>query len=190
MSHFVWIWLLSLLLGLVAGLLLSVWFYPQWEVRKLIRTQKRLGYSFGVWNHLKMLADHHMRMIVKPNCETLYAACFIRRKDGPYVLHMPAFDAYFSFAFLNMNTDVEGYITNCDAKEHSDNDFIIAWNREDMSRSGLRGIRLNSRICWIIGRFELNGPDELPIVNAVQDKITLKKLEDYLHAKGEKDQMS
>ena len=178
--------LLSLASGLVAGLLLSIRFYPEWEVRKLIRKQKRLGYPFGVWNHMKILADHHMRLIVKPNCETLYSACFIRKKDGPYVLHMPAFDAYFSFAFLNIHTDVEGYITNSHADETRDNDFIIAWRDEDVKQSGLKGIRLAGQISWIIGRFEVGGAEDVNMVNAVQEKIMLIKLEDYLRAKGEK----
>lgn len=178
--------LLALLSGLLTGLVLSVFFYPKWEMIRLLRHQKKQGYSFGAWNHLKILADHHMRIIVKPNCETLYSSCFIRRYDGPYVLRMPAFDAYYSFAFLNMNTDVTGYITNRDAREHVPNEFIIAYTPEDMQRTNLQGIRLNNRISWIIGRFEIKNPEDVTRVNQVQEGIELISLKDYLYEQGKK----
>lgn len=178
--------LFALLSGTMAGLVLSVLFYPKWEMIRLLRHQKKLGYSFGKWNHLKVLADHDMKVIVKPNCETLYSSCFIRRKDGPYVLRMPAFNAYFSFAFLNMNTDVTGYITNRDAAEGVDNAFIISYTTEDMERTNLRGIMLNNRISWIIGRFEIKGPEDVTRVNKVQEGIELVRLKDYLYEQGKK----
>jgi hypothetical protein len=173
--------LLSFLAGISAGIVISVIYYPTWEVSKLIKKQRKEGFAFGEWNHLKKLVDHHLRVIVKPNCETLYSTSFIKKKDGPYILKMPAFDSYFSFAFLNRNTDVLGYITNRDSIENKDNTFIIYYNEKEISDIKFRGIKLNSKICWIIGRFEIKRPEEIQKVNKIQDAICLIKLKDYLN---------
>ena len=172
--------LLAFFAGIFSGMLVSVFYYPVWEVNKLIRQQKKDGFSFGEWNHFKNLVDHHVKVIVKPNCETLYSSTFVRRKDGPYILKMPAFDAYFSFAFLNRNTDVLGYITNRDVIGNQDNIFIISYDEKEISDSKLPGIKLNSNICWIIGRFEIKRSEEIHRVNKLQDAIALIRLKDYL----------
>jgi len=179
--------LLSLLLGAVSGIMISILQYPKWEVMKIFRKYKQDGYSFGEWNHLKELADHNMKAIVKPNCETLYSVSFIRRSDGPYILNMPAFDSYFSFAFLGMNTDVLGYITNRDAIENYDNTFIISYCAEEISDVMLPGIRLDCDLCWIIGRFEIKRAEDIARVNEIQDGVSLIKLKDYLNGQRKKD---
>jgi hypothetical protein len=159
-------------------------------MRRLLKEQKRQGFSYGMWNHLRVLADHHFKVIVKPNCETLYSSCYIRKKNGPVVLRMPAFDAYFSFTFLNMNTDVMGYITNREANEHAVNHFIIAYDQEDRHKVPLKGITLDTNICWVIGRFEVKKPEDIARVHDLQDGIALIKLKDYLYDRREKDALS
>jgi hypothetical protein len=173
--------LLSLFAGISAGTIISVIYYPMLEVSKLIKKQRKEGFLSGQWNHFKNLANHHLKVIVKPNCETLYSISFIHKNDGPYILRMPAFDSYFSFAFLNMNTDVLGYITNRDAIENKDNTFIIYYDEKEISDVLFHGIKLNSKICWIIGRFEIKSPEEIRKVNKIQDAICLIKLKDYLN---------
>jgi hypothetical protein len=173
--------LISFFSGISAGIIISIFYYPKWEINKLIKKQNEAGFSFGEWNHLKNLVDHHLKVIVKPNCETLYSVSFIQKKDGPYILKMPAFDSYFSFAFLNRNNDVLGYITNRDAIENKDNTFIISYGEKEISDIKLRGITLNSEICWIIGRFEIKNTEEIDRVNKVQDAIRLIRFKDYLN---------
>jgi hypothetical protein len=179
--------LLSFFTGITAGILISLIYYPKWEINKLIRQQRKEGYSFGEWNHFKNLADHNIRVVVKPNCETLYSISFIRRKDGPYILNMPRFDSYFSFAFLNRNTDIQGYITNRDAAGNKGNKFLISYIEQEISDINLPGIKLNSRVSWIIGRFEIKSPGEIQEVNRIQDEICLIKLKDYLNDSRKKD---
>lgn len=179
--------LLSLFSGITAGIIISLFCYPGWEVKRLISKQKKEGYLFGEWNHIKTLVDHNLKVIVKPNCETLYSVSFIRKKDGPYILIMPAFDMYFSFAFLNRNTDVIGHITNRDANRNADNKFLISFSEKEISEIKLPGIRLDSKVIWIIGRFEIKKPEDIQLVNKIQDGIHLIRLKDYLNDYREKD---
>jgi len=179
--------LISLLSGLITGLIISVLYYPKWEVKKILKQQKKEGFKFGEWNHFKTLVDHNFKDIVKPNCETLYSVSFIQRKDGPYILQMPPFDSYFSFAFLNNNTDVLGYITNRDANEKMNSLFLISYDKKEFESLKLPGIILDSKICWIIGRFAVNNPAEISLINKTQNSVQLTKLKDYINGKSKKD---
>ncbi|MBE0654097.1 MAG: DUF1254 domain-containing protein [Bacteroidales bacterium] len=173
--------LISFLAGGLTGLLIYVPLYPNLEVRKILRKFLARGNTYGAWDHLMELADHNMKDIVKPNCETFYSVSFIRKADGPYILSMPAFDCYFSFAFLRMNTDVMGYITNRDANPASANDFIISYSKIENPGLRLSGIELDSDVTWIIGRFELTDAENLKRVNEIQGNIKLTPLRNYLH---------
>ena len=161
----------------IAGLIITINFYPNWEIKKVLKYLRKEGYQFGEWYHEKKLVDHHTKVVVKPNCETLYSLAFIRRKDGSYLLKMPYFDSYFSFAFLSDNSDVQGYYTNRDISYNSENSFLITYDDEEIIDSAIPHIRLQSKLCWIIGRFGVNSSDQIPAVNKLQDSIQLIKLD-------------
>lgn len=166
----------AIVIGLMIGLIISVFHYPKWEVRKVLKHLQNEGYRFGEWKHVKEFVDHHIKVIVKPNCETLYSLAFIQRKDGAYVLKMPAFNDYFSFAFIDENTNVLGYFTNRDVKSNEDSSFLIHSDDDEISNISMPSIKLNSKMCWIIGRFGVNKPEDIPAVNKIQDEIQLVKI--------------
>ena len=170
---------LSLTGGVFAGLVYSLFTYPSGEVRKVLKEQVKMGYKYGQWNHFRELVDHNFKKVVKPNCETLYSTAFIRRKDGPYILEMPEFDSYFGFTFININTDIMGYITNRDTGRQKVHRFIISYTGDDINEPGMQGITIDSDICWIIGRYEINSPGDIKKVEPVQDSLKLIKYQDY-----------
>lgn len=174
--------LLALIVGLICGLVISVFHYPKWEVRKVLKHMQKDGYKLGAWHHVKEFVDHHVKVIVKPNCETLYSLAFISRKDGPYVLKMPVFENYYSFAFLNENTDVMGYFTNNDKSSKHNGEFLIYYDNIDMVDLDLPKLKIDSKLCWIIGRFGIEKTEDIVKVNQLQDQLQLIKLQDYTKA--------
>lgn len=172
-------------LGAVCGLILSIHYYPAWQVRKVRRHLQKDGIQYGEWNHVYEFVDHHVKVIVKPNCETLYSLSFIHRDDGPYVIRMPSFRNYFSFAFLDRNADVIGYFTNDDVEEDKSTDFLVYYNDDQSKGVQLPSLKLDSKICWIIGRFGVNNEEEIPAINKLQDDIQLIKLKEYQYDQAE-----
>ncbi|MBT7995224.1 MAG: DUF1254 domain-containing protein [Bacteroidetes bacterium] len=168
--------LATFLLGGIAGLFVSVLLYPKWEIQKVKRHMKKEGIGYGEWKHVSKFVDHHTKVIVKPNCETLYSLAFIHKKDGPYKLTMPAFDTYFSFAFLDENTNVQGYFTNTDTIENKESSFLIYYDENEILDKSQACIILDSKLCWIIGRFGVGSLEDIPEVNKIQEAIRLVKL--------------
>jgi hypothetical protein len=170
--------LAATIMGSLTGLLISIRFYPLWEIRKVHKHMLKEGVKNGEWSHVKSFVDHHIKVVVKPNCETLYSLAFIHRKEGPYVLHIPAFSNYASFAFLDENTHVMGYITNKDIQHDKESTILIHYTEEEKKGLEIPAIQLDSRLCWIIGRFGVQNPEEIPAINLFQENIRLRKLSD------------
>lgn len=177
--------LLSLLSGFIAGFLFTMNIYPQKELKKVLQhLVKKEGYHFGEWKHVKTFVDHHTRVVVKPNCETLYSLAFIRKKDGPYILKVPEISGYFSFTFINKSTDVCGYFTPRDVKGTGPQCFLISYDENFPDMPEFPGIVIGSRLCWIIGRFGVTNPGDIPVLNKVQDSLELMKLNEFLRNEG------
>lgn len=168
---------LFLAAGSIAGLAFSLVHFPTWEFKRVLREFRDEGFDFGSFKHFKDYADHTLRIVPKPNCETLYSGAFIRKQDGPCVLSMPPFDAYFSFVFISSKTDVMGYFTNRDVKPDEEGRILVYFDDRDRHRPEYKditaSIKIDTDMCWIIGRFGIDGPDQLGHVNRVQDAIRI-----------------
>lgn len=166
---------LSLFAGFIAGMIICLKNYPTWAFDKIYKQFKEEGFDLGQWKHYKDYADHTLRLVPKPNCETLYSGAFISRNDGPCVLSMPAFENYFSFVFISRKTNVLGYFTNRDAKEGEDSRVLVYFEDKDKNCPEFKdmenAIKLDTDMCWIIGRFGIDGPDQLAHVNSIQETI-------------------
>ena len=73
-----------LLIGFLAGLIILTQVFPIWEVKRLQKKLAKEGYDFGKWKHFRELVDHNVKVIVKPNCETLYSSIFIQPSLGTF----------------------------------------------------------------------------------------------------------
>jgi len=161
--------------GFCAGLIVSIQLYPTMEVKRMFRAFKREGYLTGDWKHFGEVVDHNIRVIVKPNCETLYSTTFIKPSDTAYSLLIPPYPEYFSIAFLDTNTDVLGYITNKDILPEETIRFII--NRTNhLKPNNENTIIVDSDLCWVIARFGIPGNGDLTSVHTMQNNLILKKI--------------
>jgi hypothetical protein len=170
----------GLLAGFIAAIILSIQRYPIWEVRKMIRHTRKKGKEMSEWVHEERLANHSDKIIVKPSCDILYSYTFLDLRSGPYLLSMPPFGRYFSFAFLDVNTDVMAYYTNRDVSEGAPVEVIIARPNDQiptaLHEKKLPRVLVDATLCWIIGRFGLSGPGDVDSTREIQQHIELKAI--------------
>ena len=153
------------LLGLLFGFILAIRTYPRREVNKIYRSFKKENNKEGEWVHFREKIDYNFRLIVKPNCETLYSSTFINLCDHNYKLVVPKLSDYFSITFINFQTEVLGYITNKDLNIDQQTEFIISKDK------------YNCNLCWIIVRYGLTN-DNFNEIHDLQNNISLVKLND------------
>lgn len=172
--------ILGLAAGFIAAIFLAIQRYPIWEVRKMIRHTRKKGKEMSEWVHEERLANHKDKVIVKPSCDILYSYTFLDLKSGPFLLSMPPFGRYFSFAFLDVNTDVMAYHTNRDVKEGDPVQVLIARPDdqipEELDIQKLPVVLLDAKLCWIIGRFGLSGPGDVTSTREIQQQIELQAI--------------
>ncbi|MFN8256233.1 MAG: DUF1254 domain-containing protein [Bacteroidales bacterium] len=164
--------ILSILPGFIIGLVVSVYRFPQKEVLRLYRifNKNRLNLN-SYWMHYRNVMDHTSRLIVKPNCETLYSTSFIELDKCSYQLKIPEVKDYFSVAFLNKNTEVLGYITNKELNKAGETYFILSNKKKNHLNN--KYLFLDTSLCWIIVRFGFSSTEAIKNVNKLQDQIGL-----------------
>jgi hypothetical protein len=114
---------------------------------------------------------------VSPNNDTLYvvAACDVRQ--GPLVLHVPDTGGrYYVLQFVDAWTNNFAYIGRR-ATGTSEGEFLIAggdWAGE--APAGMRLVSAPTGIFVIVGRVQVDGEADLPVVHALQDQFTLTPL--------------
>ena len=164
-----------LLIGFLAGLIILTQVFPIWEVKRLQKKLAKEGYDFGKWKHFRELVDHNVKVIVKPNCETLYSSIFIQPSLGPFCLIIPPVSGYFCITFLNKNTDVLSYITNKDISDMDQTTFNIIFSEKNQSVKE-NNIYLKSNLCWIIARFGIRANEDVKLIHNLQNNLILNKL--------------
>ena len=167
----------ALVTGAFAGLVLCLYNYPDWEVKKVFRHMKKEGYRIGEWRHVKELVDHRIKVVVKPGRDVLYSLAFIKPGKNTYRLEMMSYANYFSFAFLDKNTDVMDYYTNRDVRSDGQVRFLITGKQHPKEHSEVPVIELNSGFCWIIARFGVFQTGDVKRINMIQDSLKLIPVE-------------
>ena len=168
-------------LGAILGLTIAIRSYPNREVRKVykafIEDEKKEN---GQWLHFTEVVDHSFRVIVKPNCETLYSSTFIKLTENSYELIVPEISEYFSINFLNSDTDIIGTITNQDVNSEKPTSILLT-NQSLKVNENYPVLNLDTDLCWVIVRYGVPSINRINEVHAIQNKITLKpiKIEDY-----------
>jgi hypothetical protein len=159
------------IVGFVLGLIVAIRTFPRREINRLYKEFQTVEKLIdGEFKHYSDKVDHTIRVIVKPNCETLYSTTFLNNPKGIYHLTVPETQNYFSVAFLNENTDVLGYITNENLSKHGASELKIGFDQSNTNVD----IQMTAKICWIIIRYGVNNDQELIEARQLQQKTQLK----------------
>ncbi|MFI9273467.1 DUF1254 domain-containing protein [Kitasatospora sp. NPDC052896] len=120
--------------------------------------------------------------VVAPNVDTLYTSAWLDLKSGPIVLHVPdTHGRYFMMPMLDAWTNVFAS-PGTRTTGSSAGDFAITgpgWHGH--LPAGVKQIKAPTQSAWILGRTQLNGPADLPAVEALTSHYTLEPLRDYGH---------
>lgn len=139
--------------------------------------------------HNTRLVTAKDREVVTPNNDTPYSVMFLDLSDEPMVLHIPKFgNRYFTFPFMDAYT--EQFCAIGQRKQGPQGqqvfaapqggDFAIVgpgWTGD--LPAGIERIDAPTNIVWIIHRPLVDGPEDLPILIALKQQITLKPLSAY-----------
>ncbi len=119
--------------------------------------------------------------VVSPNSDTLYCQTQFDLKKEPVVLVVPSInDRYYSFQFLDAYTNDYAYV-GTRATGGTGGTYLVAgpeWNGK--VPDGMTKIWSPTNLAWLINRILVKGPDDVPNVHAIQDKIIVKPLSSFL----------
>jgi hypothetical protein len=151
--------------------------------KQMINTDPKLSPAGGPANaftHVRAFPTAEMRVVVRPNFDTLYSSAWLDLTDGPVVVSTAdAHDRYFLLPMLDMWTDVfaaPGKRTNGTGAA----DFALVppgWTGR--LPSGIDAIAAPTPHVWIIGRTQTNGPQDYDAVHKVQDGYRITPLRDW-----------
>jgi hypothetical protein len=129
------------------------------------------------FGHLRAFPDADMRVVVRPNFDTLYSPAFLDLGDGPVIVTVPdTHGRYYLLPMLDMWTDVfavPGWRTS-GTGAHSYAVTPPGW--QGALPDGVERIDAPTDVVWVIGRIQTNGPPDYAAVNEVQDRITATPL--------------
>ncbi|MFD7847102.1 DUF1254 domain-containing protein [Nocardia sp. NPDC059764] len=124
---------------------------------------------------LNFLPDAKFTKVVRPNVDTLYTQMFFDVSKEPVVVSVPDMGGrYHLFPILDMWTNVDAApgsrTLGADVRGYQF--AIVGPNFHGSLPEGVHEYRLPTDSGWMIGRIQVNGPDDVPNVIAIQDKLT------------------
>jgi len=133
--------------------------------------------------HVGQLRTADDTVIVRPNNDTLYSNVMLDLRTEPYVLSVPAIpeSRYYSFQLIDMYTNNFAYVGSRETGFEA-GDYLIAgpgWQGE--TPEGIeRVLQSEGNFVVALGRTQLNGPDDLPAVHAIQQQYEAAPLSAFL----------
>ncbi len=144
-----------------------------------MRTLQTFAPGIGV-NHLvaqQQLSDPSSRLVVAPNVDTLYEVAVLDLRDGPLVLSVPEIrDRYYTFQFLDVYTDAFAYVGTRATGGEAGSWVVAAPGWQGELPSGSRLISAPTPLVFLLGRFLVLNPDDLPAARAVMARVRLEPL--------------
>ncbi|MCC7079960.1 MAG: DUF1254 domain-containing protein [Burkholderiales bacterium] len=130
------------------------------------------------FSNVRKLADATYRQGGAPNNDTLYSMAWLDLSKEPIILSHPDMgERYFTFELASMDSDNFAYVGKRTTGGKAGNFAIVGPNWKGTLPEGVKALppsRTNSAL--IFGRTLVDGPADVPVVNALQDQYTLTPL--------------
>ncbi|RZT30898.1 DUF1254 domain-containing protein [Cupriavidus agavae] len=132
-------------------------------------------------NHLihtrELLGPQH-RQVVTPNNDTLYTNAWLDLTRGPVVIDVPDFAGrYYVLGLLDFYTNPFGYIGSRTTGTGAGQFLLHGPDWQGQVPAGMHAVPCPTNAVWMIGRLLVDGEADLPVVHALQDAISLKRLD-------------
>ena len=123
--------------------------------------------------HAQKLADAQFRTVVTPNVDTIYTQAWLDVGSEPLLYVMPEADRFFNVQILDAWTNTVAVL-----KEAGVYAFALPDWTGELPDDAIR-IDVPTATAWLIARIVLSGPEDLPNVYEIQQKMQLKPLSAY-----------
>ncbi|WP_306358830.1 MULTISPECIES: DUF1254 domain-containing protein [unclassified Nocardia] len=130
---------------------------------------------------LHFLPDATFKNVVRPNVDTLYTSMFFDVAQEPLIISVPDMgDRYHLFPIMDMWTNIDASPGSRTLDDVSGYEFaLVGPDWRGSLPEGVREYRLATDSGWMIGRIQVDGPDDVPNVIAIQDRMTAVPLSAY-----------
>lgn len=136
-------------------------------------TKDYVGTS-NTFSHVSTLPDPSMRIIVRPNVDTLYSFAFLDLTSEPLYLMMPdTNDRYYILELMDAWTNVFSSFGKRTTGTKKQEFFITNSSWEGEVPAGLTHVVSPTKNAWIAGRIQVDGDWDVGNVSAIQQKMVL-----------------
>lgn len=159
---------------------------PLLETNKIFLNMTNTGVSeSGVssvnqFHHVRSLNNPNSTTVVAPGANGLSSIAWLDLTDEPQVLHVPKItDHYFMLALLDPYT--ENFYNLSSAHDTPEGDYVICGPDQHGVKvpSGTNKISVDYTRIWVIGSTQVKGPNNISIVNEIQDGYTITPLSKF-----------
>lgn len=130
------------------------------------------------FHHLRTFPTDKVNKIVKLNNDTLYSTAWTQLVQTPYLVHIPKItERYYLFPILDAYTNVVESI-GTRTPDRAEGDYILLYQDTPVPAGyeSYRVIRLQDSLNAVLLRIETRGKADYPVVNRIQDSITIRPL--------------
>ena len=124
--------------------------------------------------HSVALADAQFRTVVTPNVDTIYSQVWYDLSEEPMVYELPETDRFCKVQVLDGWTNTAAVLDKAGAYAIT----LSTWDGK--LPEGVTRIDVPTSMAWSITRIVLSGEEDLPNVYAIQEKMKLMPLSDYI----------
>lgn len=127
------------------------------------------------FSHVRTLADASYRDGGSPNQDTLYSIAWVDVSKEPLILSHPDMgERYFTFELASMDSDNFAYVGLRTTGEKAGSFAIVGPDWKGTLPAGVKPLPASrTPSVLIFGRTLVDGPTDVPAVNALQDQFTL-----------------
>jgi hypothetical protein len=132
---------------------------------------------YNQFTHARQFTPVDLKIVVRPNVNTLYSSANLDLGQEPMVLSVPASDRYFHLPLLSFWTDVFAVPGTRTTGANTARDFLVVGPKwVGQAPGGIEIIRSPTRYVAIIGRTQTNGAQDYDAVHKIQDGYKLTPL--------------
>jgi DNA sulfur modification protein DndE len=123
------------------------------------------------------------KQVVRANVDTLYSSAFLDLSKEPLVLSVPETQGrYYLLPMFDAWTDVFASPGTRTTGNSAGTFVIVGPEWTGTLPAGLKALKSPTNTVWILGRTQTNGPEDYPVVHAVQDGYKLVPLSGFATA--------